>query len=129
MKVNEIIQDFAKLDPRVQSRIKIEVKVLKSVIERVLATGNWRLDSVDDGGDEVTKVTTVKEALEVVFGVDDARIWFQCTVAPERPLAYVYAVLGNDGWDVVNDWSISPHGFDEAVEAATNVNDNGDEEV
>ena len=127
MKPTEINPGFAELDPSVKTRMLVEMKIVKRVIEAVLATGNWKLHGVDFGDYE--KTPTLIEAMKLLFDLDDGTLMFSCT-KEKRARAWVRFVFGNDGWDVVSDYTCSPHGFEQAVEAASgNDNDLDNEEV
>lgn len=82
-------------------RIKIERRLIRFMI-RVLKRNGWEIAFIDDGGENV-RVSSVNEALEVVFGVDDCRIFFKKGLSRH----WVLIVLGNDGWDAVADYSYS----------------------
>jgi hypothetical protein len=86
----------------VEKRIALEKRIVRRMIRHLKQNG-YTLHSVDDGGDEDTRVRTEKEAMDAVFGVDEAHLYFQ---TPEFPkLMGVFLVMGNDGWDVIADHS------------------------
>lgn len=85
-----------------------ERQIVRATINAALARG-WSLDFVDNGGDE-EKVNTVDEAMEAAFAADDARIHFRAGFRT----AWLYAVLGNDGWDVISDYTTN---LDDAVKS------------
>ena len=126
MKPSEINPRFNELHFEVKQRMLIEMRVVKRVIEAVLATGNWKLYGIDLD-DDIEKTPTLEEAMKLIFNLDDAVLTFACT-AEKRSRAWVRFVMGNDGWDVVCDYSLSPHGFEQAVEAASGNDDDLDKE-
>jgi hypothetical protein len=62
----------------------------------------WHLHSVYDG-EETTRVATAKEAMELVFNLDEASLRFDKGSRETRHGAAL--VMGNSGYDVVSDWS------------------------
>lgn len=121
MKVIDVHPRFNELCDSVKSRTLIEIKIAARVIRAVLATGNWKLHGIDlDEGLEPTP--TIEEALKLIFDLDDARLFFTNT-KDETHEAWVYFVLGNDGWDVVSDYTCSSDGFEQAVESASNLDE------
>lgn len=52
-----------------------EREIVRVMVEAVLAAG-WKLAGVDDGGDEEVRVNSADEVVEVVFAVDEARVFF-----------------------------------------------------
>jgi len=107
----------------VAKRIEAERAVIRGLI-RHLKTRGFALRSVDDGEERV-KCSTADDALEVVFSVDECRIYFTGARIIENALGRpadtqivygVLIVLGNadDGSEVIADYSaVSP--FSEAV--------------
>ena len=94
----------------VEPRGRIERRVVWNLLVR-LGNAGFHPTSVDDG-EEVVSVTTLQEAMELVFNLDEARIRFKKSPSGRGS---VLIVLGNDGWDCVSDWSYQlgdPDGFD-----------------
>lgn len=80
-----------------------------------LAKHDWKPCEVNDGDDRTT-VKDAKGAMELIFNLDDA--WL--TFAKGKHRHWVRLVMGNSGWDVINDWSFSQgdaDGFNKAMEA------------
>jgi len=129
MKLNELCPRWSELATSVQSRIRIEAKIVKRVIEAVLDDGhsNYTLHGIDlDEGIELTP--TLEDAMKLAFDLDDARLYFKHRATGK--LVWVYFVFGNDGWDVVNDYVATGDSFEIAVERSSGDDtDNGDEEV
>lgn len=90
--------------PEIAKRQRIEIAIVRRVVKDALAAG-YALD-VDDGGDELAAkgVTTEKAAMDALLNTDEDRLWF--TSADKR--GWVRFVYGNDGWDVINDYSDNP---------------------
>ncbi len=99
----EIYED---MDPTVKIRIKIEEKIASRVIDDLLA--NDYLISVDDG----MVTTVVKSAdkqmiLHAMSSADDDRLYVYKKDDPFRLHGWIRFFYGNDGWDVVNDYTLS----------------------
>lgn len=74
----------------------------------------WKVQGVHDG-DEFVKADTAKAAMELIFDLDVARLYFEKGEAEHG----VLLVLGND-LDIVSDWGYSEgdgDGFNAAMEA------------
>jgi len=90
-------------------RAKNERRVVYALLTKVLEAG-FTIDNVYDG-EERTKATTVKDAMELIFNLDTSYVW----VKKEgfRP-HYMLFVLGNadDGSEALADWSYSEDDLD-----------------
>ena len=86
----------------VKKRQTIEVAIVKRVVKDALAAG-YSL-SVDDGGDEyaIKDSTDEKAVLDALINTDEDRLILKR--ADHRGV--VLFVYGNDGWDVINDYSV-----------------------
>lgn len=99
----------------VSPRGRLERRVIAAAIAHLQQAG-FTLVSVDDG-EEDTKVTTAKEAMELVFNLDECRIYFRKQGFNPHNLLIV---LGNDGWDAISDYTYTagdPDGFEKAMDA------------
>jgi DNA-binding transcriptional regulator LsrR (DeoR family) len=88
----------------VKRRQEVERAIVRATIEEAEKQG-WRLVRVSNGEDNVA-VRSIEEALEHAFACDEAHVYF----APEHTTddkwtAWFYVVLGNDGWDVICDYT------------------------
>jgi hypothetical protein len=89
----------------VKMRQEVERKIATAVIDAALAAG-LKLN-VDNGGDteELVEPSDKKhEILEAMFAADEDRLYFYRS-GDKVPFGWVYFVYGNDGWDVVNDYT------------------------
>ena len=126
MKMKDVCPRWNDLDDSVKVRMAVEVRIVAATIRGILATRNYTLYGIDlDEG--IEKTPLFEDAMKLAFDLDDARMFFRNKVTKE--LSWVYFVFGNSGYDVINDWTMSGDGFNEAVQAASDVHDNGDEEV
>lgn len=72
---------------------------IKKVL-RALTEAGYKIKQVQYADGETVDVTTVKEAVEEVMGVDDAFVILDTG-------AWVRFVLGNDPSEVASDWTMS----------------------
>jgi hypothetical protein len=105
-------------DGGVKARCMVERAVVFALLLHLSKCG-FEPFSVDDGGGEWEAVTGHKEVMESVFAVDDAKVRFKNSEY-DRPSGSVYFVMGNDGWDIINDysWRVGDlDGFQKAMDA------------
>jgi hypothetical protein len=98
---------------KVDARGKLERRIVANMIGHLERAG-WAVSSVFDG-DEDTDAQDMKAAMELVFNLDDAWVYFKkgSLIHPVR------LILGN-GVDVITDWRYAPDdvdGFNGAMEA------------
>ncbi|HXA24406.1 MAG TPA: hypothetical protein VNW90_19135 [Acetobacteraceae bacterium] len=104
----------------VRKRQAMEVAIVKRIVTDALKAG-YTL-SVDDGGDEyaVTRSTSRKAVLDALINTDEDVLHLERRIVGlEREHGWVRLVYGNDGWDVINDYSGAEH--IEAVLAGANA--------
>lgn len=94
----------------VLERIAIEKQVVRKLI-RVAKAKGYNVVKVYDG-EEMVKVKNETEAMDNVFGVDEATIYFKKDGEPKAHCALI--VLGNDGWDAIADNSMG-EGWDDVM--------------
>jgi hypothetical protein len=89
---------------KLQKRMATERSIATAVVKALLAAG-FAIE-VDNGGDEpeVAKTTDKKAILKGLFLCDDERLYVYNN---ERAIGWVYFVYGNDGWDVINDYTVN----------------------
>jgi hypothetical protein len=90
-----------------------EQRIIRAVSDALIAAG-WKPCFVDDGGEDVPASTT-DEVLEVIDSVEESKAWYE--KAGKRCCFCVILFNGNDGKDVIYDFSVAP-GFDGTVEIA-----------
>ncbi len=71
---------------------------------RALRAGGWELAYVNDGEDDIT-VTNEREAVEAIMAVDEATLAVRHN--SDTKLGWVYFVLGNAPYEVINDYTIN----------------------
>lgn len=89
--------------PAVRRRQRIERAIVRRVVKDALAAG-YALD-VDDGGEELaaTGVTTVQAAMDALMNTDQDDLY----LTRDGKRSWVRFVYGNDGWDVISDYSVN----------------------
>ena len=95
-------------------RAKVERRVFANLIAHLTKAG-FTLKYIWDG-DVAENVSTIKEAMEIVFNLDQCHAYF---TNKEGIQHWVFFVFGNDGWDCINDWNYTekdPDGFDKAMQ-------------
>lgn len=83
--------------------VEMESLVIGRAIQDLLAAGY--AISVDDGGDELAlqPSTDAKAILEALFSVDQEHLCVSKVGTSFR--GWVFLVHGNDGWDVISDYT------------------------
>jgi hypothetical protein len=79
---------------------KIERRVVANMIH-TLSLAGFHLWKIFDGDSE-TLVTDTKSAMELIFNLDDCYVYFE---GKEARTHWVRLVMGNSGWDVINDYT------------------------
>lgn len=93
--------------------VRRERRIVWNLFAHLLADG-WHVSRVFDG-DEYVRVNTSKDALEVIFNLDDATVYFSKIHVGTHG---VKLVLGND-IDIISDWYFTdgdPDGFSAAMD-------------
>jgi DNA-binding transcriptional regulator LsrR (DeoR family) len=108
------------MQTEVEKRQAIERKVVRKLI-RTLKDAGWIAIKVNDGGDEWIKTPTESSVMEAVFAVDESNIIFKKGSVTQ----WVFIVLGNLGWDVINDYIDYSHddSFEKAMEVVSDYCD------
>ena len=101
--------------PRIARRQRIEVKVARRLIRRLLAHDpNWTI-CVHDGEElALCGSRSEGEILGAMFSVDMEHLIVRADSGARR-IGAVLLVYGNDGYDVLTDWSVSDPDFDRIV--------------
>jgi hypothetical protein len=99
----------------VKMRQEVEQKIVGRFVKDALAAGKRLAVSLERGYDHETMLygsTDYKKIMEEAFAGDEAHIFIQPAdgpVADENGSCisegWVYCVFGNDGWDVISDYS------------------------
>jgi len=94
-----------------EQRIAIEKRVVRKLI-RVAKANGFALFKLYDG-EEMVKVAGEAAAMDLVFNLDECKLYFK---HPDQPKAHcAYIVLGNDGYDAIADCSMGEK-WDDVIE-------------
>ena len=98
---------IAQCDESVRERRRIELAIVRTLIRELIAN-HYHLKA--DNGEDAPLMGTEDELIECLFACDEARIETETG-------RWVFLVFGNDGWDVISDYSISiDHALDPFLE-------------
>jgi hypothetical protein len=98
--------------------IQQAMPVVNKLIARLKEHG-WKINSIDDGGDEDIAPTNDADAKDAIFAVDECRVYFRQEGG--KTSHYVYLINSN-GDEVISDWGYSigdADGFDKLMEKLT----------
>ena len=99
-------------------RCRVERRIFANLLDHLMKAG-FTLSSVWDGGED-TEVTTIKEAMEIAFNLDQCHVYFISPLCGKKVYRWVFFVFGNDGVDCINDWGYmtgDADGFNKAMDA------------
>ena len=85
---------------KVNQNDKLERRIVFNLSEYLKSEG-WNILAVDDGED-YTEVENTLEAMELIFNLDESRIYFKNNKGDEH---WIFMVNGN-GEDILSDWSL-----------------------
>ena len=100
-----------KVSPQVKARQQIERAIVSRVVEDILAAGYFL--NVENGGDEPElfyNTHIAADVLRVMFATDDEYLTVHKIIKGTdrvRRVGWVHFVYGNDGWDVINDYTVN----------------------
>lgn len=87
--------------PAVRQRAEMELKVVRAVIADLRSAGF--VLRISDGHDYGEGAVSDEQAIDEIFNLDEAYI--HCFRLSPEPVAWIHLVMGNDGWDVVCDYT------------------------
>lgn len=96
---------FNTLDPRIQKRIKIEKRIVKSTVKNLLKAGY--LISVFNGEEDFPVTTSTKEIYEQMMNTDEDYINVYKPTNKKKIFGWVRFIYGECGWDVICDNTIN----------------------
>jgi hypothetical protein len=113
------------MSPNVRRRVKIEENIVRHIVADLLKAGFYL--SVDDGGDEfaIKDSRDEKAILDALMNTNEDLLYadaYETNVYGGSPYNWVRFVYGNDGWDVVNDYTGDLSGI---IEPITDAAENG----
>jgi hypothetical protein len=89
----------------VAMRQRVEKSIARVLVRDIIAAGY--LINIDNGGDgyELPQPTNSRKlVMNTMFATDEERLYV-FKPGEEKPFAWVYFVYGNDGWDVISDYT------------------------
>jgi hypothetical protein len=101
----------------IKLRIELEKRIVGAFVRAALKAGYRLAVSLDKGYDVDEMLlgsTDIERIMEEAFAGDEAHIFIQPAEGPTVEngrvvsLGWVYIVLGNDGWDVISDYTVNP---------------------
>jgi len=96
-----VFESDAKRDQPILGRVKLERRIVLSMIEHLVEQGFVLVEASD--GEERIKPKDNMEAMEHVFGVDESHLYFQ---KPGFKSHWIFLVHGN-GVDIISDYSFT----------------------
>ena len=102
----------------IDQRIAIEKRMVRKLI-RVAKAHGYKLTKIWDG-EQTEKVSTESDAMELVFNLDECRMYFKRDDQPKAHCAVI--ILGNDGWDAIADCSVGD-GWDDVMAVMNDYSD------
>lgn len=87
--------------PAVKARQRIEIHIAHALLTAAIAQGFTVRVSQGDADMEPMR-STVDEAMADLFACDDDRMY---VFRDGKRVGWVYLVYGNDGWDVISDYT------------------------
>ena len=104
----------------VKIRQMVEKEIVTAVVVALLNEGfTLAVDNGDNNGKEYEIVSRIAtRVITALFETDEARLY---AVKDHKPVGWVYFVYGNDGWDVISDYTTNLTKFIESGAVATIV--------
>jgi hypothetical protein len=101
---------------KVLLRQEIEREIVGLVVTEGLSAG-YSI-AVDNGEEEFPASSKAAEIMELLFTVDEEHLIFY---QASKRIGWVFLVYGNDGWDVINDYSTTLEAVLEAKSVADRI--------
>lgn len=100
--VNLEIDKVLYKDGKIPGQVKLERRIVKAILDLLVKNG-WNPYEVD-GGDGPDKCDSVKSAMELIFNLDDAHVFFRKADKNGSETGWIFLVGGN-GVDVLSDYT------------------------
>jgi hypothetical protein len=92
-----------KCDTRVRPRVRMELKIVNQLIKSAKAYGYTLKEAqAEDEGDFDYDIK------DMIFNLDEAKIM---VYKEDKYIGWIHLVLGNDGYDLISDYSMNLEGF------------------
>ncbi len=88
----------------VKMRQEVERKIATAFVKAAVNVGY--AIAVDYGDGESKRLTSAKTILAEMFQGDEDRLYLYNDMQG-KPIGWVYFVYGNDGWDVISDYTVN----------------------
>lgn len=93
------------LPPEVQKRQKVERRIVRRLIFDALKAGfSFNVNNGGDTNELPAPTNKAKDVLATMFATDSEHLLLY---KDGKSFGWVFLVYGNDGWDVVSDYSIN----------------------
>lgn len=92
----------------VKMRQKVEREITTAVVDALLKAG-YSLE-VDNGDEQIDPTANRESILKSMYQTDEERLYVYKIINGEfaaGSFAWVYFVYGNDGWDVISDYTVN----------------------
>lgn len=86
----------------VQMRIEVEKKVIRAFVEAAIKDGCAITVKCCDESTEIKRSTDVDAIMAAIMAGDEDRLYVR---KDDKPFGWVYCVYGNDGYDVISDYT------------------------
>lgn len=103
---------------KLEKRIAIEKRIAKKVVQDLLAQG-YKITVYDGESCPISRSCNQKDILDAMFSVDEEYLFAYAQDEKKRTGSILF-IYGNDGWDVIADYSIS---LEEALAGANALAD------
>lgn len=90
----------------VKMRQEVERKIATKVIDDALAAGYALNTDISDGPELASPTSDRKTIIDSMFLGDKDRLLFYKKDGKD-PIGWVYFIYGNDGWDVISDYTVN----------------------
>jgi hypothetical protein len=111
-----IVEKRYEISPEVKKRLRVERRIISRFVDDALAAGHRLSVSLERGYDHEDMLLGSRDKKKIVdeaMAGDEAHIFVHAAEGElvEKgqvvSIGWVYVVLGNDGWDVISDYSVS----------------------
>jgi len=93
----------------VKMRRMVEREIATAIVDSLLAAG-FRI-SVDNGDDRTSPYRDQKTIMKALFYTDEDRLFVYKDCDGDNWFGWAYLVYGNDGWDVLSDYTVNLEKF------------------
>ena len=101
---------MTELSPQVKARQAVEREIFRAVVDALLAGGfalsldNGACEDDPNGGYEIAHSTDAEAIVKASMATDEERLYAEKN---GKRFGWVLFIYGEDGWDVINDYTIN----------------------